>query len=59
MLQFRLDLIEGKRVEQVAQLGGAKQFGEQGGVEGEGLGPTFREWRVAFIKKRRDVPEEQ
>ena len=59
MLQFRLDLIEGERVEQIAKLRGAEQLGEQGGVEGEGLGPTFREWRVPFIKKRRDVPEEQ
>ena len=59
MLQFRLDLIEGERVEQIAQLRGAEQLSKQGGVEREGLGPTFREWRVAFIKKRRDVPEEQ
>ena len=52
-------LVERVRVEQVAQLRGAQQLGEEAGIEGEGLGAPLGQGGVALVEERRHVAEQQ
>ena len=58
-LQLRLDLRHRLRVEQLAQLRAAEEFGEQAGVEGERLRTPFGQRGVALVDELSDVPEQQ
>ena len=54
-----LDLGEGRRVEQVAQLLLAEELAKQVAVERQRLRPPFGRGRVVLVHVRRDVGEEQ
>ena len=58
-LALELRLLEGRRVEQLAQLLLAEQLAEQVAVEGERLGPSLRERGVAVVHVGGDVVEEE
>jgi len=58
-LQLGFDLADGVGLEQLAQLCGAEQLGEQGGVECERRGTAFGERLVAFVHELPDVAEQQ
>src|SRR5918996_373456 len=57
--QLLLDLLERRRVEEVAQLLLPEQLLEEVAVEREGLGAPLGERRVVLVHVRRDVVEEE
>ena len=58
-LQLQLDQRDCLRVEQLAQVLAAEQFGEQLTVKGEGLRPALRQRLVALVHVLGDVREQQ
>ncbi len=58
-LELGLQLGQHRRVDQLAQLGLAEQFGQQPGVQREGRGPALGERGVALVEELGDVAEEQ
>ncbi len=58
-LELELEVGHRLRVEQLAQLLGPKQLGQQVPVEGQRLGATLPERRIALVHERAHVVEEQ
>lgn len=52
-------LLDGIGVENVAQLGGSEEFGEQLGVQAQRGGTAFGQWRISLVEEGRDVAEDQ
>ena len=58
-LELGLELCEDARVDELAQLLGAEELGQQVTVEAEGLGPPFGQRSVALVEERGDVRERE
>ncbi len=52
-------LLDRVYVENVAQLGGAEELGQQLRVEAEGRGAALGEGRIALVEEGRDIAEDQ